>query len=192
MTTFPQDFGWGVFSLSFSKKATIPEAFLKLRFLSFNFIQVASHAQRWHYSLIPWLEKQCFHWISLLAKAASALVSSVTQSCPALCDPKDCSMPGLPVHHQLPEPAQTHVHPGSDAIQPSHPLWSPPPPVFSLSQHQGLFHWVNFSHQVAKLLELQHSVLENQVTTKQHQDYKPWICSWCGMHMKEWAALTCS
>ena len=65
--------------------------------------------------------------------------SSVTQSCPTLCDPMDCSMPGFPVHHHLPEPAQTHVHRVSDAIQPSHPLSSPSPPTFNLSQHQGLF-----------------------------------------------------
>ena len=65
--------------------------------------------------------------------------SSVTQSCPTLCDPMDCSMPGLPAHHQLPESAQTHVHRVGDAIQPSHPLSSPSPPAFSLSQHQGLF-----------------------------------------------------
>ena len=62
---------------------------------------------------------------------------------------------GFPVHHQLPEPAQTHVHWVSDAIQPSHPLSSPSPPVFNLSQHQGLFQWVTSSHQGAKVLELQ-------------------------------------
>ena len=66
-----------------------------------------------------------------------------------------CSMPGVPVHHQLPELAQTHVHQVADAIQPSHPLLSPSPPAFSLSQHQGLFQWVSSSHQVAKLLEFQ-------------------------------------
>ena len=65
--------------------------------------------------------------------------SSVAQSCPTLCDPMDCSMPGFPVHHQLPELNQTHVHQVSDAIQPSHPLSSPSPPDFNLSQHQGLF-----------------------------------------------------
>ena len=63
---------------------------------------------------------------------------SVTQSCLTLCDPMDCSMPGLPVHHQLLEFTQTHVHSVSDAIQPSHPLSSPSPPAFNLSQHQGL------------------------------------------------------
>ena len=64
--------------------------------------------------------------------------SSVTQSCPTFCNPMDCSMPGFPVHHQLPELTQTLVHKVSDAIQPSHPL-SPTSPAFSLSQHQGLF-----------------------------------------------------
>ena len=67
--------------------------------------------------------------------------SSVAQSCPTLCDPMDCSTPGFPVHHQLPEFAQTHVHQVSNAIQPSHPLSSPSPSAFNLSQHQGLSHF---------------------------------------------------
>ena len=70
---------------------------------------------------------------------SSAQFSSVAQSCPTLCDPMDCSTPGLSVHHHLPELAQTHVHPVGDAIQPSHPLLSPSPPTFDLSQPQGLF-----------------------------------------------------
>ena len=65
--------------------------------------------------------------------------SSVAQACPTLCDPMDCRTPGLPVHHQLPEFTQTHVHRVSDAIQPFHPLPSPSPPAFNLSQHQVLF-----------------------------------------------------
>ena len=65
--------------------------------------------------------------------------SSVAQSCPTLCDPMNRSTPGLPVHHQLPEFTQTHVHRVSDAIQPSHPLSSPSPPAPNPSQHQGLF-----------------------------------------------------
>ena len=81
--------------------------------------------------------------------------SPVTQSCPTLCDPMDYSMTGLPVHHQLPEFTQTHVHRVGDAIQPSHPLFSPSPPALNLSQHQGLFQWVSSSHQVAKVLEFQ-------------------------------------
>ena len=81
---------------------------------------------------------------------------SVAQSCPTSCSPMDCSTPGFPVHHQLPELAQIHIHWVDDAVQPSHPLWSPSPPAFSLSQHQGLFWWVSPSHQVARVLELQH------------------------------------
>ena len=84
--------------------------------------------------------------------------SSVVQSCLTLCNPMDCSTPGLPVHHQLLELAQTHVYWVSDATQPSHPLSSPSPPILNLSQHQGLFKWVSSSHQVSKVLafHLQH------------------------------------
>ena len=81
--------------------------------------------------------------------------SSVTQLCLTLCDPIDCSMPGLPVHHQLLEFTQTHVLWVDDAIQPSHPLLSPSPPAFNLSQDQGLFKGVSSSHKVAKVLEFQ-------------------------------------
>ena len=80
---------------------------------------------------------------------------SEVQSCATLCDPLGCSMPGLPVHHQLPEFTQTHVHWVGDAIQPSHPLSTPSPPTFNLYQHQGLFKWVGSFHQVAKILEFQ-------------------------------------
>ena len=76
--------------------------------------------------------------------------SSVAQSCLTLCNPMECSTPGLPVHYQLSELTQTHVHWVSDAIQSAHPLLSPSPPTFNLSQHQGLFKWVSSSHQVAK------------------------------------------
>ena len=86
----------------------------------------------------------------------SVQFSSVAQSCPALCDPMDCSTPGLPVHHQHPKFTQTHVHWVGDAIQPSHPLPSPSFASFNLSQHQGLFKWIRSSHQVAKVLEFQH------------------------------------
>ena len=74
---------------------------------------------------------------------------SVAKSCLSLCDPMDCSTPGFPVHHQLPEVARTHVHWVSDAIQPSHPLSPSSPPAFNLSQHQGLFQWVSSLHHVA-------------------------------------------
>ena len=85
----------------------------------------------------------------------SVQFNSFAQSCPTLCDPMNCSTPGLPVHHQLPESTQTHVHLVGDAIQPSHPLSSPSSPALNLSHHQGLFKWVSSSHQVAKVLEFQ-------------------------------------
>ena len=74
--------------------------------------------------------------------------------CVWLWNPIDCSMPGLPVHHQHPELAQTHVHWVSDAIQLSHPLSPPSPPALNLSQHHCLFQWVGSLHQMAKVLEL--------------------------------------
>ena len=83
------------------------------------------------------------------------IFSSVAQSCPTLHDPMNRSTPGLPVHHQLLEITQTHVHWVGDAIQPSHPLSSPSPPVPNPSQHQSLSQWVNSSHEVAKVLECQ-------------------------------------
>ena len=107
-----------------------------------------------HFSLL-----QIFKWIQF---------SSVAQSCPTLCDPINRSTPGLPVHHQLPESTQTHVHWVSDAIQPSHPLSSPSPPAFNLSQHQGLFQWVSFSHWVAKTLEFQLQHQSFQWTARTH------------------------
>ena len=92
------------------------------------------------------------------------LFSSVAQSCPTLCDPMDHSMPGLPVHHQLPEFTQTHVSWVSDDIQSPHPLSSPSPPTFNLSQHQGLFKWISSSHLAPKVVEFQ----------LQHQSFQ-WI-----------------
>ena len=90
--------------------------------------------------------------------------NSVAQSWLTFCAPMDCSTPGLPVHHQLPELAQTHVPWVNDDIQPSHPLSSHFLPTFNLSQHQDIFLWVSYLHQVAKLLELQ----------LQHQSFQ-WI-----------------
>ena len=92
-------------------------------------------------------------WISWCRSSQS--VSSVAQSCLTLCNPMNRSTPGLPVHHQLPESTQTHVHRVCDTIQPSHPLLSPSPPAPNPSQHQGLFQWVNSLHEVAKVLEFQ-------------------------------------
>ena len=96
-----------------------------------------------------------------LSSSSSSRISSVAPSCLTLCDPMHRSTSGLPVHHQLLEFTQTHVHWVSDAIQPPHPL----PPAFSLSQHQGLFKWVSSLHQVAKVLEFQ----------LQHQSFQ-WTC----------------
>ena len=90
--------------------------------------------------------------------------SSVAQSCRTLWDLMDCSTSDFPVHHQLLEVTQTHVHQVSDAIQPSHPLFPPSPPAFNLSQHQSLFKRVSSSHQVAKVLQFQ----------LQHQSFR-WI-----------------
>ena len=112
----------------------------------------------------------CTIWvdISIYCKMSRIIgFSSVAQSCPTLCDPMNSSMPGLPVHHQLPEFTQTHVHQVSDAIQPSHPLSSPSPPALNLYHHQGIFKWVSSSHEVAKVLEFQ----------LQHQSFQPGLIS---------------
>ena len=112
---------------------------------------------------------RCDHIIS------SVHFSSVAQSCPTLCDPMNRSTPGLLVHHQLPELTQTHIHQVSDAIQPSHPLSSPSPPAFNLSQHQGLFKWVSSLHQVAKVLGVSASISVLPMNT---QDWSP--LGWTG------------
>ena len=98
------------------------------------------------------------------ARQSNFCCCSVTKSCLILCDPMDCSTPGFPVLHHLPEFAQTHVFWASDAIQPSYHLLPPSPPAFYLTKHQGLFQWVDFLHQVDKVLELQ----------LQHQSFQ-WI-----------------
>ena len=95
---------------------------------------------------------------SVLSKGINVQFSSVTQSCLTLCNPMNCSTPGLPVHHQLPESTQTHIHWVGDAIQSSHPLSSPSSPALNLSQHQGLFKWVSSSHQVPKVCSFSFSI----------------------------------
>ena len=103
---------------------------------------------------------ECSHEIKrhllLGRKAMTNLVqfSSVAQLCPTLWDPMNCSTPGLPIHHQLPESTQTHVHCVGDAIWPSHPLPTPSPPALNLSQHQGLFKRVSCLHQVTAAVKL--------------------------------------
>ena len=105
----------------------------------------------------------------------SVQFSLVTQSCLTLCDPMNQSMPGLPVHHQLPEFTQTHVHRAGDIIQPSHPLSSPSPPAPNPSQHQSLFQRVNSSHEVAISTGI--SALAS-VLPKNTQDWSP--LEWTG------------
>ena len=127
--------------------------------------------------IIPksYLEKDI---LSLCVLVASVQFSSVAQVCPTPCDPMDCSMPGFPVHHQLPEFTQTHVHQVGDAIQPSHPLSFPSPPAPNPSQHQGLSQWVNSSHEVAKVLEFQ----------LQHQSFQ-WTQDWSPLGWTGWISL---
>ena len=100
-----------------------------------------------------------YHNYNGLCDYVTVCCCSTAKSCPTLCNPIDCSMPGFPVLHYPPEFAQTHVHWDSDAIQSSHPLSPSSLPDLKLSQDQGLFQWVSSLHQVAKVLELQ---LQNQ------------------------------
>ena len=103
--------------------------------------------------------------------------SSVAQSCPTLCDPMDRSTPGLPVHHQLPEFTQTHVHWVSDAIQPSHPLSSPSPPALNLSQHQGLVKWVTPTWDL--LIDTNLTLISLlQSPHLRRRPEVPWSCCW--------------
>ena len=120
-------------------------------------------------------------WIKLTSNSTcwaqdpgtSVQFSSVAQSCPTLCDSMNCSKPGLPVHHQLLEFTQTHIHWVGDAIQPSHPLSSPSLPTFNLSQHQGLFKWVSSSRDQSIGVSAWASVLPMNI-----QDWSP--LGWTG------------
>ena len=126
-----------------------------------NTFQLWWEAGKWSgYTAIstPFITKYSFRDRQVWQKPFPVHLSSVTQSCPTICNTMDCSTPGFPVRHQLPELAQTHVRWVGDAIQAFHPLSSLSPPTFNLSQHQRLFQWVSSSHQVAKVLafQLQH------------------------------------
>ena len=107
-------------------------------------------------SVHKWFESQQIEFLLIFQ------FSSVAQSCPTLCDPMNRSTPGLPVHHQLPEFIQTHIHRVSDAIQPSHPLSSPSPPALNPSQHESLFQWVNSSNKVAKYWSFSFSIIPSK------------------------------
>ena len=135
--------------------------------VSFNF------RQEWGLKEWEWATDTATHIPWQAGAFSSVQFSSVAQSCLTLCDPMDSSTPGFPVHHQLLEFTQTYAHRVSDAIQPSHPLSSPSPPVFNLSQHQGLFQWVSSSHQVAKVLGVSASA---SVLSMNIQDWFPLGC----------------
>ena len=132
---------------------------VNLIFLSFALLL----AFCWHFSLtlyhVSHFQDTCkYTWVSsikMISPFSSVRFRSVAQSCPTPFDPMNRSTSGLPVHHQLPEFTQTHIHRVGDAIQPSHPLSSPSPPAPNPSQHHSLFQWVNSSHAVAKVLEFQ-------------------------------------
>ena len=134
-------------------------------FLTFLFCLICSSVLFWPHTMHRVLPIFSSEWIGIewlyyqqcndFSVGEPIQFSSVTQSCPTLCDPMNRSTRGLPVHHQLPEFTQTHVHWVSDAIQPPHPLSSPSPPAPNPSQHQSLFQWVNSSHEVAKVLKFQ-------------------------------------
>ena len=144
---------------------------LLVQLLSYSALCVKQWDIGWNslYALHPvtkFTYEKCLLFIFFFVQLHEILVqfSSVTQPCPSLCNPMDFSTLGFSVHHQLPELTQTHVHWISDAIQPSHPLLSPSPPAFNISQHQGLFQWVSSWNQVTKILEFQ----------LQHQSFQ-WI-----------------
>ena len=117
-----------------------------------------------------WWQKKNASAISMII--SSVQFSSVAQLCPTFCNPMDCSTPGFPVHHQFLELAHSHVHWVHDAIQPYHPLSSPSPPAFNLSQHQSLFQWVSSLHQVASASA---SVLPVNIQDWFHLGWTGWI-----------------
>ena len=142
---------------------TVVVGFLKIVYYFMNFFCIFATLQRmWLLPLFLAIHITISRTIHIINRLIQ--FSSVAQSCPTLHNPMNRSTPGLPVHHQLPEFTQTHVHWVSDAIQLSHPLSSTSPPAPNPSQHQSLFQWVNSSHEVAKVLEFQlqhHSLQRN-------------------------------
>ena len=131
-------------------------------------------------------QKIVLDWVQFRTMKSHIQFSSV-QSHPTLCHPMDCSTPGLPVHHQLSELIQTHIHWVCDAIQPSHPLSSPFPTAFNLFQCQGLFQWVSSLHQVAKVLGVSASA---SVLPMNIQDWFPlgWT-GWISLQSKGLSSL---
>ena len=150
--------GWNVVYKSI--KSILSNVLLKASVSLFSLAVLSMGSQRLRHNWVTELNCSVHYVTDVLM---SLQFSSVAESYLTLCDPMNCSTPGLPVQHQFPEPTQTHVHWVSHAIQPSHPL-SSSSPAFNLSQHQGLFQWINSLHQVAKGLEFQ----------PQHQSFQ-WI-----------------
>ena len=141
--------------LTFSWVCTLVWNLLDYMVTLFNFLGTAKlfYTQPHHFTIYESYNFSMFPPMLVIVHLFDySIFRSVAQSCLTLCDPMNSSTPGLPVHHQLPEFTQTHVHRVSDAIQPSHSLSSPSPPAPNPSQHQGLFQWVNSSHEVAKVL----------------------------------------
>ena len=137
---------------------------LLLTVLSFYFLFLIHWNIYFEYYFSLWHLKNCLLFLYIKIKGnfihnvtessqLSVQYSSVAQSCLTLCDPMNCSTSGLPVHHQHPEFTQTHIHRVDEVIQPSHPLSSLSTPAPNPSKHQGLFQWVNSSHEVAKVLQ---------------------------------------
>ena len=138
-------------------------------FIYYQYTYTYSSRETWQVCVCVWLHLTLYDAIDCSLTGFSVMefsrqeywsgsvsqFSSVTQSCPTLCDLMNHSTPGLPVHHQLPEFTQTQVHRVRDAIHPSHPWLSPSPPAPNPSQHQSLFQWVNSLHEVAKVREFQ-------------------------------------
>ena len=140
--------GYPVYYLNNSTDFSLQKHFIQRKY---GALEPITHPQSIYQSLLPGVSPFRPFSVGL----SSVQFSSVAQSCPTLCNPMNCSMPGLPVHHQLPEVTQTQAHRVGDAIQPSQPLLSPFPPSPTPSQHQSLVQWVNSSCDVTKVLEFQ-------------------------------------
>ena len=158
-----------------------------------------------HLWLVKW-RKAWANCFSTLGPHLSLQFNSVARSCLTLCDSMDCSTPGLPVYHQLPEFTQNYLHWVGDAIQPSHPLLSTSPTTFNLSQHQSIFQWLSSSHGVAKVLEFQLkqdwfplgwtgwislqskglSRVFSNTTVQNHQFFSAQLSLWSNSHIHTW------
>ena len=158
MWHFPKKSGHSTQNLVFLKILTCYSSKGTLFIRSFKNLLTCFYILKDHFvigkSLVKLLLNIYIH-IFIHTHISSFQFSSVAQSCPTLHNPMNRSTPGLPVHHQLLEFTHTHAHRAGDAIQPSHPLSSPSPPAPNPSQHQSLFQWVNYSHEVANVLEFQ-------------------------------------